>query len=77
MSKLVAVRLEDSLLEEVDAERRRSRLPRARVVHEALRMWIDRRRLDEAIRRDRKAYESQPVREDEFEAVLGAQRWPK
>ncbi len=77
MSRLVAIRLEDSLLAEVDAERRVARLPRARVVHEALRLWIDRRRLVEAVRRDREAYEAQPVREDEFGPVLGAQRWPR
>jgi transposase len=77
MSKLVAVRLDDGLLAEVDAERRRSRLPRARVVHEALRLWIERRRLDEAVRRDREAYDAQPVHEDEFEPVLGGQRWPR
>jgi len=77
MSKMVAIRVDESLLAGVDRERRAESLSRARVIHEALELWIERRRLAEAIRREQEAYERMPVRDDEFGPVLGAQRWPK
>ena len=77
MSKMVAIRIEERLLAGVDQERRAQGLSRARVVHEALALWIARRRLEEAIRREQDAYERIPVRADEFGPILGAQQWPK
>src|SRR5206468_8046640 len=77
MSKMVAIRLDEGLLIRVDRERRRRRLTRARAVHEALADWVARHRLAEAVREEAEAYARQPVAEDEFGPVLGAQRWPK
>jgi len=77
MSKMVAVRLDEGLLVRVDRERRRRRISRARAVHEALVDRVARHRLAEAVREEAEAYARQPVAEDEFGPVLGAQRWPK
>jgi Arc/MetJ-type ribon-helix-helix transcriptional regulator len=77
MTKMTAVRLDDGLLREIDRERRRAGLSRARVIHDALALWLDRRRLEQAIRADHEGYEKYPVRADEFGPVLGAQAWPK
>lgn len=77
MSTTTTVRLRDDLLAEIDRERARSKLPRARVIHEALALWLEHRRMARAIRQDQLGYERQPVREDEFELVLEAQTWPK
>lgn len=77
MSKMVAVRLDEDLLAQVDEERRNARATRAKVIHEALALWIERRRLEEAIRRDQEGYARRPIRRDEFVAVLRAQSWPK
>jgi hypothetical protein len=77
MSKMVTVRVDERLLADVDRERRMQGLSRARVIHEALALWIERRRLTEAVRREQEAYAQRPVRDDEFGPVLGAQRWPR
>ena len=77
MSKMIAVRLDEDLLAVIDEERRRAHATRAKVVHEALALWIERRRLEAAIRRDQEGYAKKPVRKEEFAAVLGAQVWPK
>jgi len=74
---MIAVRLDEELLAQVDEERRRTRATRAKVVHEALALWIEQRRLAAAIRRDQDGYAKKPVRKDEFGPVLGAQVWPK
>jgi len=77
MSKMIAVRLQEDLLERVDRERKRARLTRAAAINEALDLWLDRRRYDEAVRSDQLGYERHPVDADEFAPVLGAQTWPK
>ena len=77
MSQMIAVRLDEQLLVRVDRERRRRGISRARAVHEALADWVARRRLAEAVREEAEAYGRQPVADDEFAPVLGAQRWPK
>jgi hypothetical protein len=77
MSTTTTVRLRDDLLAEIDHERARSKLPRARVIHEALELWLERRRLTRALRQDQLGYERLPVVEGEFDLVLGAQAWPK
>jgi metal-responsive CopG/Arc/MetJ family transcriptional regulator len=74
---MIAVRLDEELLAEVDRERRSMRATRAKVVHEALALWIERQRWEAAIRRDQEGYARKPVRQDEFGPVLGAQTWPK
>lgn len=76
MSKMIAIRLDERLLVRVDRERRRRGITRARAVHEALAAWAARQRLAEAVREEAEAYARQPVDEDEFTPVLGAQRWP-
>jgi metal-responsive CopG/Arc/MetJ family transcriptional regulator len=77
MSKMIAVRLKEDLLERVDQECKRARLSRAAAINEALDLWVDKRRYEEAVRSDHEGYARHPVAGDEFEAVLGAQSWPK
>jgi len=77
MSKMVAVRLDERLLAAVDRERRRTRATRAKVIHDALALWVERKRTEEAIARDQAGYARHPVRDEEFGPVLGAQVWPK
>jgi hypothetical protein len=77
MSKMIAVRLQDEMLSVVDHERKRAGLTRAAAINEALRLWVDKRKYDEAVRRDQDGYRRHPVAKDEFELVLGAQTWPK
>jgi metal-responsive CopG/Arc/MetJ family transcriptional regulator len=74
---MIAIRLDEQLLARVDRERRRRGISRARAVHEALADWVARRRLAEAVREEAEAYARQPIGDDEFAPVLGAQRWPK
>jgi predicted DNA-binding protein len=74
---MIAIRLPDEMLARVDEERRRAGLTRAAAVNEALELWIERRRYEEAVRRDHEGYEKHPVKEEEFGSVLGAQVWPK
>ena len=77
MSRLIAVRLDERVLDEVDRERRRSRLSRGKAIQEALQLWVAGRQREEAMARDRAGYERHPVDDAEFGPVLGAQRWPK
>jgi len=77
MSRMISLRLADELVERVDQERERDGLSRAQVVQSALELWIGRRRLEEAIRREHRGYDRHPVRAEEFGPVLGAQVWPK
>ncbi len=77
MSRMIAVRLKEDLLERVDRERKRARLSRAAAINQALDLWVDRRRYEDAVRSDHEGYARHPVASDEFEAVLGAQAWPK
>lgn len=74
---MIAVRLQDDMLSVVDHERKRAGLTRAAAINEALRLWIDKRRYEEAVRRDQEGYRRHPVAENEFESLLGAQTWPK
>jgi Arc/MetJ-type ribon-helix-helix transcriptional regulator len=77
MSKLIAVRIDESLLTGVDRERKRAHLTRSAAVKEALALWLERRRYDEAVRRDQSGYDEHPVTKDEFGTIFGAQAWPK
>jgi Arc/MetJ-type ribon-helix-helix transcriptional regulator len=77
MSKMIALRLKDEMLKDIDRERRRGGLTRAAVMNQALTLWIDQRRYREALRRDQDGYARRPVTAGEFQAVLGAQIWPE
>lgn len=77
MSRLIAVRLQEEMLSKVDRERKRVGLTRAAAIKEALLLWVEKRRWEAALRSDQEGYERHPVRQDEFESVLGAQAWPK
>lgn len=77
MSKLIAVRIDDRVLRDVDRARRRSKTPRAKIIHEALEEWLARQREKELVRRDQEGYARMPVGVDEFEPLLSAQAWPK
>jgi Arc/MetJ-type ribon-helix-helix transcriptional regulator len=77
MSRMISLRLSEELLERVDRERKRDRMSRAQVVQNALELWMSRRRLEAAIRREHQGYERHPVTSEEFGPVLGAQVWPK
>jgi Arc/MetJ-type ribon-helix-helix transcriptional regulator len=77
MSKMVSLRLDEALVEQVDRERQRHGMSRAQVVQSALELWIRKRQLEEAIRREHHASEEHPVTPDEFGPVLGAQVWSK
>lgn len=77
MSQMIAVRIDEQLLTRVDGERKRRGISRARAVHEALRFWLERTLLEEAIQREHEAYAHRPVRRGEFSPLLGAQVWPK
>lgn len=74
---MVAVRIDEQLLERIDDERKRRRISRARAIHEALQFWLHRGLLEEAIRGEHEAYTRRPVRRREFGPIVGAQVWPK
>ncbi len=65
------------MLSRVDRERKRDGLTRTAAINEALRLWVNKRQYEEAMRRDHEGYERHPVGEDEFGPILGAQTWPK
>jgi metal-responsive CopG/Arc/MetJ family transcriptional regulator len=77
MSKLIAVRLQEKMLSEIERERKRAGLTRTAAIAEALRLWVANKRHEEAIRQDQEGYRRIPVADDEFQSVLGAQVWPK
>jgi Arc/MetJ-type ribon-helix-helix transcriptional regulator len=77
MTKTISVRLDEKLVDAVDAAGESSRLGRSEVVREALQLWLRQRRIANKVRRHRDGYARQPVKPDEFSPVLGAQRWPK
>jgi Arc/MetJ-type ribon-helix-helix transcriptional regulator len=77
MSKMITVRLREEVLARLDRERKRAGLTRAAAINEALHLWVAKRQYQEAVRKDQEGYARQPVQKDEFEPVLGAQRWPR
>jgi predicted transcriptional regulator len=76
MSTMITIRVDDALVREIDRVRRRSDLSRAAAIKDAIRLWLDQQRVEEAVRRHREGYAKKPVTDDEFGPVLGAQRWP-
>ena len=77
MSKMVAVRIDERLLEGVDRERRRTGLSRARAIREALNLWLERRQYDADVRAEHDAYARRPQKKDEYAPFLEGQAWPK
>jgi metal-responsive CopG/Arc/MetJ family transcriptional regulator len=77
MAKLVSVRVEEDLLEEIDRAGGAEGRGRSEVVREALELWLERKRIAAKVRAHSKGYAKRPVKADEFEPVLSAQRWPK
>lgn len=77
MTQTISLRIDALLLREIDRAGRADKRGRSEVVREALEFWLQRRSLAEKVRLHREGYERQPVREDEFTPVLGAQTWPK
>jgi metal-responsive CopG/Arc/MetJ family transcriptional regulator len=77
MSKMIAIRLDEALLDALERQRKRAGLTRARAIREAVRSWIEHNEYEESIRREHEAYDRMPVTEDEFGPLLGKQRlWP-
>lgn len=77
MPKTISVRIDESLLEAVDAAVGSAQRARSEVIREALELWLRRRSLMEKVRRHRDGYQRHPVTPEEFAPVLEAQRWPK
>jgi len=77
MSRMIALRLDEALVREVDRERRRGGLSRAEVIRRALELWIRRQSLEREMEREHAGYAKHPVGAQEFTSVLGAQVWPK
>ncbi len=77
MAKTISVRIDESVLQAVDAAARQEKGGRSEVFREALELWLKRRAVAEKVRRHREGYSRFPVKREEFEPVLKAQRWPK
>jgi Arc/MetJ-type ribon-helix-helix transcriptional regulator len=77
MSKLVAVRLPEETLHNVDRERKKNHLTRSAVIKLALDAWVQRQRYEADMKRDRDAYDRHPVNAEEFRSLIAAQVWPK
>ena len=77
MTQTISLRIDASLLQEIDLAGRADKRGRSEVVREALELWLKRRSLAEKVRLHTEGYERYPVGEDEFTHVLGAQTWPK
>ena len=77
MSRMIAVRVDEALVKELDRECRRGGLSRAEVIRRALELWIRRQSLEREIEREHAGYAKHPVRAEEFSSVLGARAWPK
>ena len=77
MTRTISLRIDTSLLKEIDLAGRADKRGRSEVVREALELWLQRRSLAEKVRLHREGYERHPVSQDEFTPVLGAQTWSK
>ncbi|MFQ5668326.1 MAG: ribbon-helix-helix protein, CopG family [Candidatus Binatia bacterium] len=69
--------MDDDLIEAVDEVRAKEHRDRSAVVHEALRLWLGRRRLAEQVRCHGAGYKEHPVSDDEFQPASGTQQWPR
>jgi Arc/MetJ-type ribon-helix-helix transcriptional regulator len=77
MTKTISIRIDESLLKAVDVAMKSEQRGRSDVIREALELWLRRRALEEKVRRHREGYKRHPIKPDEFEPILRAQRWPK
>jgi metal-responsive CopG/Arc/MetJ family transcriptional regulator len=77
MTKSLAIRIDTTLLEAVDAAASSDRRSRSEVIREALQLWLHHRTLAQKVRQHREGYRRHPVGADEFSPVLGVQHWPK
>lgn len=77
MTKLLSVRLDEDLVEAVDAAGKVEKRSRSDLVREALELWLRQRRTAELIAQHRAGYGRRAVSDDELEPVLAAQKWPK
>ena len=76
MAKLVSVRVEEDLLDEIDRAGGAEGRGRSEVVEKRWSCGSSVTRRGEGAR-SLKGYAERPVKADEFEPVLSAQRWPK
>jgi metal-responsive CopG/Arc/MetJ family transcriptional regulator len=77
MTKTISIRIDEELLHAVDVASEKGHRGRSEVIREALETWLKQQTLEEKVRRHRAGYLRQPVTEEEFSPVLGAQAWPK
>ncbi len=77
MPQRISLRIDESLLQEIDLACGSEKRSRSEVVREALGLWLKQRSIAEKVRLHREGYERHPVSDDEFASVLGAQTWPK
>jgi metal-responsive CopG/Arc/MetJ family transcriptional regulator len=77
MTKLLSIRLDEDLVEAVDAAGRVEKRSRSDMVREALELWLQQRRTAERVAQHRAGYSRRAVAGEEFEPVLAAQKWPK
>ena len=74
--KTVQMRLDDELLDQLDAAARRRKTTRTGFTRLALRAAIERERIADLERQDREAYRRKPVRPGEFDVSDDGRGWP-
>ena len=77
MTKTISIRIDEELLHAVDIVGEKEKRGRSEVIREALETWLKQRTIEEKVQRHRAGYLRQPVTDEEFSPVLGAQTWPK
>ena len=77
MTKTISIRIDEELLHAVDIVGEKENRGRSEVIREALEAWLKQRTIEEKVQRHRAGYLRQPVTDEEFSPVLGAQTWPK
>ena len=77
MTKMISIRIDEELLHAVDVVGEKEQRGRSEVIREALEAWLKQRTLEEKVQRHRAGYLRQPITDEEFAPVLGAQTWPK
>ena len=75
--RTVQMRLEDELIDAVDAAARQAKTTRTGFARAALRAALDRTRVAELVRQDQAAYRRQPIEPGELDASDDDQSWPE
>ena len=76
--KTVSITIEAPLLADLDRQiKAHSDLGRSEVIRQAIREWLDRRKLKKKIQKEIEGYQKKPVQPDEFDALLARQEFPK